>query len=280
MRDRLRRLREGAGFTQREVAEAMDWSNSKVIRIESGNVGISVTDLRALLQHYGLTDEAQANELIAMARAAKTRPWWERYKTSASSQPFLTYLSYEGNASILRIFSPFRIPGLLQTEEYMREVFESGGVSVEDADLRAELRLERQERMLRPDGPNLNFILDENTLRRPVRSNSTMRRQLTHLAEISANSSATIRVMRFSDGMYSKCFDPYVILEFESAEEDLVLYLENHRTIKEGSSEASSGVPSDGSSPSDYLEVFFGLEQIANTERTRDLLQDAARYFT
>jgi DNA-binding XRE family transcriptional regulator len=49
---KLRQLREEAGYTQAEVAEAMDWSESKQIKIERGNIPVRVPDVRALLVHY------------------------------------------------------------------------------------------------------------------------------------------------------------------------------------------------------------------------------------
>src|SRR5690242_2924066 len=52
VRAALRAARQRAGMTQREVAEEMDWSQSKMLRIESGDVGISTTDLLALLNCY------------------------------------------------------------------------------------------------------------------------------------------------------------------------------------------------------------------------------------
>jgi hypothetical protein len=51
----------------------MDWSPSKMLRIEAGAVGISVTDLRALLDHYHMKDKQQINELLNLARAARSR---------------------------------------------------------------------------------------------------------------------------------------------------------------------------------------------------------------
>ena len=45
----LRRAREVKGYTQGQVAEEMEWSLSKVMRIEKGEVSISVSDLRALM---------------------------------------------------------------------------------------------------------------------------------------------------------------------------------------------------------------------------------------
>jgi transcriptional regulator with XRE-family HTH domain len=69
----LRHERRVARLTQKEVARAMDWSPSKVFRIETGAVGISTTDLRALLSFYNIKDERQTEELVDLARAARSR---------------------------------------------------------------------------------------------------------------------------------------------------------------------------------------------------------------
>ena len=59
LRGELKRYRTEQNLTQRHVARRLDWSLSKIIRIENGAVAIGLADLRALLQLYGLTD-AQA----------------------------------------------------------------------------------------------------------------------------------------------------------------------------------------------------------------------------
>lgn len=58
-------------MTQKQVAAAMDWSVSKMLRIEAGIVGISVIDLRALLAYYNIDDEQLASELISLVQAAR-----------------------------------------------------------------------------------------------------------------------------------------------------------------------------------------------------------------
>lgn len=73
LRDQLRSKRELAHLTQKEVARAMDWSPSKMLRIETGAVGISTTDLRALLAYYDIKDERQIDELVGLARIARAR---------------------------------------------------------------------------------------------------------------------------------------------------------------------------------------------------------------
>jgi hypothetical protein len=73
LRAELRNKRKLAHFTQKEVARAMDWSPSKMLRIETGAIGISTTDLRALLAYYDCKDERQTEELVELARTARAR---------------------------------------------------------------------------------------------------------------------------------------------------------------------------------------------------------------
>lgn len=73
LRSELRNERKLAHLTQKQVARAMDWSLSKILRIETGSIGISVTDLRVLLNYYNLGDKRRVEELINLARAAKIR---------------------------------------------------------------------------------------------------------------------------------------------------------------------------------------------------------------
>src|SRR5690242_4177194 len=53
----LRRARATNGLTQHEVAEEMEWSLPKVIRIENGEVAIAPNELRVLLDSYRFEGE-------------------------------------------------------------------------------------------------------------------------------------------------------------------------------------------------------------------------------
>jgi transcriptional regulator with XRE-family HTH domain len=68
LRNELRNARRQAGMTQRQVAKEMDWSTSKMLRIESGVVGISTIDLRALLDCYHVKDKRRTEELVKLVR--------------------------------------------------------------------------------------------------------------------------------------------------------------------------------------------------------------------
>jgi predicted transcriptional regulator len=71
LRTELRDARRRVGLTQREVAAAMDWSPSKMLRIEAGAVGISTNDLRALLDCYKIYDERRTEELLNLVRGSR-----------------------------------------------------------------------------------------------------------------------------------------------------------------------------------------------------------------
>jgi len=64
----LKKYREAARLLQADVAREADWSVSKVIRIESGQSGITPTDLRFLLDLYGVTDWVERSRLEQLAR--------------------------------------------------------------------------------------------------------------------------------------------------------------------------------------------------------------------
>jgi transcriptional regulator with XRE-family HTH domain len=230
LRAELRRARLEADLTQDQVASAMDWSLSKLIRIENGSVGISTNDLRAILQYYKITDSDRIAELVAMGRAARERSWWSEYRDVAS-RPVLQVIEYEAAAIISRNFQPQVVPGLLQTEEYARAVLGSlnSQSPQERIDSLVDIRMRRQELLDRTDPPLLFFIMDEAAVRRLVGGKAVMHRQLRRLSEASAKLNVTIEVVPFSAGIHPGMLGPFVIYEFPDAADDDTVYLENQQ---------------------------------------------------
>src|SRR3712207_2378706 len=99
----LREAREAKEFTQAQVAEAMEWSLSKVIRIENGEVTISPNDLRPLLNHLGITNRAKVEALVQDARTSRARKqqmWYEEPRLREHLTPALRHLiEYEAEAT-------------------------------------------------------------------------------------------------------------------------------------------------------------------------------------
>lgn len=265
LRAELRRIRLDANETQEHVAAAMDWSLSKLIRIENGSVGISTNDLKVLLGHYGIVDDDKVEELIGLARAARERSWWRQYRGVASPQ-LLQFIEYQAAAMITRNFEPVLVPGLLQTEAYARVVIEefSGRPPKERLDALVALRMKRQDLLKRTGPPPWSFfMLDEGVLRRRVGSEDVMAAQIRHLIELAGRPDVTIEVVPFSAGVNRGMHGPFVILEFPEDEE--VLYLESpwgdliHRDDPE---EILA-----------YREIFEELRRMSLGERTVDFLR-------
>ena len=276
LRNELRKAREAAGMTQREVARAMDWSQSKLIRIETGAVNISTNDLRALLAHYSVTQD-RIETLIDVARAAREVPRWNIYKDVASPE-FIAFLGYESSASIIRNFEPLLVPGLLQTEEYAREVITVVESRMpQKVDALVDLRAQRQDIFNREPAPELHFILDEAVIHRLVGGPAVARRQLRHLREMADLPNVNIRIVPFSAGMYPRLRVPYVIFEFADSEEESILHLENplgDYIIREDSPEDRDRVD-----PITYLGVFWQLEQLARKEDLPGMVDAAIQRF-
>ena len=225
VRDTLRDHREERKLTQRQAADALDWSMSKVVRIEAGTVGVSTTDLRALLQLYQVTDQAEVTNLVDMARATRRRPWFNKYQ-KILNPAFAQYLGYESSSSVIRGFQPLTIPGLLQTDDYSRAILEANRAS--DTEDRVELRIARQELLDRDSCPDIFYVLDEAALHRRVGGSAVMRGQLRHLKKLMEHPKVSVQIVPFSEGAHPSMSGAFTILEFADWDED-VLYQETAR---------------------------------------------------
>jgi transcriptional regulator with XRE-family HTH domain len=226
LRVELRKAREAAGLTQEQVAAALEWSLSKVIRIEAGVVRVSTTDLRALLGHYGVPAD-RITELSELNRAARERAWWSDYAKVLSPQ-YLEFVGYEAAASVLRQFHPLVIPGLLQTPEYAQALAEGLSDPNERPVVNAasEVRIRRQELFDRENAPKCVFIFDEAAIRRQVGGTVVMKHQLRHILDLAGRPTVTVQIVPFTAGAHPGMNGPFVILEFPDPEDDDVLYLE------------------------------------------------------
>src|SRR4051812_20781342 len=247
LRTELRRAREEASKTQRDVADALYWSPSKVIRIESGQVAVSVTDLKALLDLYGVDDRSKIDELVGMARQSRKQPW-SQYR-DVVTQEMATYYGYEASASIVRQFEVLFVPGLLQTEGYARAML-TGTFEEDEKTIsrRIEARLERQELLNREDARELFFIVDEGAVRHVVGGPRVMAEQLERIVELGRRPDITFRIVPFTLGAHVGFQGPFVLLEFPEPDDADVVYLEGRET---------ASFRDDDAKTSQYLNYFF-----------------------
>jgi len=227
LRHELRRLREEAGLTHSEVARRLEWSASKLSRIENGQSRVQTGDVRDLLDAFGVTDETTCDALVQLAREARRRGWWTRYTDVLGSG---TYVGLEADASALHTYESMFVPGLLQTEDYARAIIRAGQTRPDPETLERRLaaRMARQEILNRPDSPGIWAVLDESVISRPVGGPEVMSAQLQHLIEVSSrpNTPLTLQILPLSVGAHPGMNGPFVILEFHSATDPPMVYLE------------------------------------------------------
>lgn len=256
LRTELRRARDAAGLKQADVAKAMDWSPSKLIRIESGQVSISTNDLRALLEHYKLKERGRVTSLLEMAKAARGSSFYDSYSDVIEKQGFRDYLAFEGSSAVLRQWEPILVPGLLQTEEYGRVVLtDSFGADEDKANRLWAVREHRQELHDREDPPEMRFVIDESSVRRRVgASGKTMSRQIERLREFAELDHITIQVMPFSAGLTPGMAGSFVLLEFSEADLDDLVHLESVDDVT---------IKDDPDKIGQYTDRFEKLEKLA-----------------
>jgi transcriptional regulator with XRE-family HTH domain len=231
LRSELVRLRKETDLTQEQVARSLEWSASKLIRIEGGKSSITKTDLQALLKQYGVSSQAREDRLQALARGAREPAWWNVYRGDVEDA-YLSYVGYEAGTSFIRQFQSVVIPGLLQTPEYANGLtLGLGGSEVSQV---AKLRVQRQEVMAQREEPPWRFyIVDEAAIRRHIgvsKDPAIMPNQLRHIADIvEENERITIRVIPFSKGAHLGMYGPFTVLEFDGPLPD-VLFFEGGRT--------------------------------------------------
>ncbi len=222
----LRRLRERAGLTTEQAAEAIRASHSKISRMEHGRVSFKERDIADLLTLYGVASVTERQGLLALAREANTPGWWAGYSDILPNwlEP---YFGLEAAASFIRTYELQFVPGLLQVEDYARAVIRLGNaVSEDEIARRTEARINRRLLLDREDPPRMWAVIDEAALRRPIGGRTVMREQVRHLIEMAEHPAVTLQVLPFSTGGHRALGGPFTILRF--AEPDLrdVVYIE------------------------------------------------------
>ncbi|BDU05928.1 helix-turn-helix domain-containing protein [Nocardia cyriacigeorgica] len=220
----LKRYREVAGKTQDEAAEVIDSAASKISRLEQGQSGIKLTDLTLLLDFYQV-DASEADSLKQLARAGRQRGRW-----SGRGVPdwFRQYLDLEADATEIKWYQHEVIPGIFQTEEYIRAMLQTGQPRVSDEEIEnlIAVRLARQS-ILDDRNKKINAILSESALRRVVGAETVMKNALIHLANIARNPHVTLQVLPFNARSVGDAWAHFILLRFGEDTSDVV-YLDGY----------------------------------------------------
>lgn len=265
----LKKLREKSALTCAQVGQALDWSGSKVNRMETGSGRIQPSDIDALCRFYATTEELR-EFLKSLAREAKTRGWWQVHGAGVPEW-FNIYIGLEQDASTFRQYQCELIPGLMQTEAYTSELHRTGAhMSDEDIDRAVRVRMERQAMLTRADAPDAWFVVNESCLRNVIGDRSLMREQLEHVLESAQLPCVTLQVLAFDSGTYPAT-GTFTMLGFPAPEDpDLVyrdgitdaVYLEGEHHVRE------------------YTRAFDGLRAAAlSPQRSTHLIKSVLKEF-
>jgi hypothetical protein len=201
----LRRARIAAGLSQDALGARIGFSGEMVSKVET-------VDRRPSDKFAEGCDTAfpEAGGLFArlVAKAEKSGgvyPAW-----------FASWVDAEQRATVLRMWHPVLVPGLLQTADYARAVFRAwqpvdGGGDIEDL---VAARLARQAIFDRPSPPSFQAVIDEAVLRRCVGGPKVMRDQLLHLMDMAARPRVSIQVVPASVGVHVGCLGSFAIAGF------------------------------------------------------------------
>ncbi len=260
----LTRLRQAQGLALDDAASRLDFSKSKMYRIENGHTRITTDDLEDMLDLYGVRPPRR-EALIQLCRDARKRGWWTAYTDVFTG----SYIGFEAEAASIRINANI-VPGLFQTEGYAREVISRTGLRLdkEDAERKVVARIARQDALLgRDDGPEIHVVLDEAALHRQVGGRETTRRQLAALADASTRPNVTFQVLSFDAGASAGMDGKFSILTFPDPEDTPIAYAEGLMgdVYLESEEEldlynlAWTGLVTDALSPGDSTEIISKL---------------------
>jgi hypothetical protein len=204
-------------LTVRAAAEALEWSEAKIWRIETGQTSMRSLDVEQMCRIYGAPADLTEG-LMALAKETKAKGWWLSYGGDVIPEGFDVYIGLEEAIARLLWYEAELVPGLFQTADYARTLMRADNPGVDDDEIerRVQLRMARQSLVTRVTAPpEFRVVLNESILRRPVGGADVMSAQLTRLLEASELPNVALKVMPFEVGMHAGIMSgPFEVLEF------------------------------------------------------------------
>lgn len=212
----LREARMQGRFTVRAAAKALEWSEAKMWRIETGQVSMRTLDVEAMCRVYGVAPDL-TEALKGLASETKARGWWHAYDDVIPDW-FDIFVALEGAAREMRIYESVLVPGLCQTSAYARVVLAANDTPVtpDELERRVLVRMQRQSLVTRGNDPVvLDVVLNETVIRRPIGSSAVMVAQCRQLIQLAELDNVTVRVVPDAAGMHLGLNSgPFVIMRF------------------------------------------------------------------
>ena len=225
----LLRLRESTGLKQHQVAEHLGKAANKISRVETGQVGIDSADLDVLLTLYDAAekDKVWCHHLASSSKVRRGRPTSEM-TLYLGPKWFRAFRDLErGATGVLNVGSEI-IPGILQTDAYIRAMFAAQGMNPTDQQINdtVRVRAERREILTRDDPPAYSFVLSESAVRRQIGRPEEMADQLRHVAEMALLPNITLQVIPFNALSYAPIRYTFTVFRFGRDMGNDIVYIE------------------------------------------------------
>ncbi|MCE7080647.1 helix-turn-helix transcriptional regulator [Streptomyces sp. ST2-7A] len=198
MGSELRKLREQANRTATDAATHLGIDRAKISNIEAGYRGISPERLRNLAAFYRCDDQALLDALCAIAREQRGRHWWDSMRESVP-QDALDLAEMEHHARHLHAVNMLLIPGIIQTPEYARAIFETRTPPFTPAEIEARVKFRTSRRRVfeKQHPPIYEIIIHEAALRIRYGGRRVHEKQLLRLTAPEPALPVTLRVIPF-----------------------------------------------------------------------------------
>ncbi|TKA10123.1 helix-turn-helix domain-containing protein [Actinacidiphila oryziradicis] len=206
----LRKLRERAGLSAVEAGEFIGMGRAHLSHVEGGRTAIPSDSLRTLCQACGCTCEPYIEALIRMSENTG-KGWWSAYRRR-ENQSALDLAELEAAAATIRSHETLFIPGLFQTEDYIRAILASVEPVRSTVDDVTAFRLERQSVLTGEAAPTVHAVIHESALHMHFGGADVMRSQLVRLIELARLPNVTIQVIPFRADAYAAFSGPFLHL--------------------------------------------------------------------
>ncbi len=186
------------------------FSMSKLSRMETGHGVATLRDIRDLCDLYDVTDEAERERMMALAREGKQQAWWQSYDLG-----YATYVGLETEAVAISAFQSSVVHGLLQTADYARAGHEGAmpRLDPDQIEMQIEAKLTRQRILARDNPPRFAAVLDEAALHRVVGGRQVMAAQLAKILDMSALRNVRVQVLPYEVGAHPAVESNFTIVE-------------------------------------------------------------------
>ncbi|MFJ8464860.1 helix-turn-helix domain-containing protein [Streptomyces swartbergensis] len=195
----LRRCREAAGLTQKQLGEILNYTGSLVGQIETARK-LPTPEFSERVD-AALGTDGMFSRLVELVLRSRLPAWFQQVA------------ELEARATEICTFQTHVVHGLLQTQGYARAVL--GVLDQTDLDDRTAVRLARQRIFEKEEPPVLWMVVSEAALYQEIGGVETMRGQLAHLLSFEQNPRINIQVLPFSAGAHAGLQGAFNLYRFQ-----------------------------------------------------------------